>query len=837
MHGGARSRARRSARWIGVVLALASLTAPACERAQESPSGADREASAPMPAPERAERVVLVTIDTLRADHVGAYGAGPGRTPALDALAARGVRFEQAISPVPLTLPSHATLLTGRDPPEHRVHHNSLFRLAEDVPTLAAHLRERGFPTAAFVAAFVLDARFGLARGFDVYDDDLALQSPTMGAASAPERPADQVVDAALAWLPSAPDRFFLWVHLYDPHAERRPPEPWATRFAHDPYAGEIAFADAQMGRLVAALDSRWADGATLLVATADHGESLGEHGEHTHAYSLYDATQRVPLIAAGPGLPPGAAIGGVVRLADVAPTVLELLGADPLPGATGRSLLGLVAGGDREPRTAYVETLATQLAWRWSPLFGVRTDRHKYVRAPRPELYDLAEDPGELRNLAAQEPSLVAELDRALDARVSARGPAVPNLELGLDERARLEALGYVAPAPDEAGAAPAGPFGTTGGIDPKDEIHRVAELHRLNELLGQRRFEEALAVAEGLGERGVEIQILHLRAASGAKRYERTRELAARLLKEAPDLPEAHSFLGVLDETDGRADAARAAYERALALRAPSAAPFTGLGRLAEAAGRLEDARQRYEQARAAPIRDPEPTWRLAALELEAGHMQRARFLLAELPPAYLRREDAALRVASAELRAGRRDLARLRVDAALREHPQSLALLTLKGRVLEADGDPRGARAAREERLRVAPEDPGAQNDLAWSLARLGEDLPRARALAEAATAALGRAPAALDTLAAVQLAERRPAEALEVVEEGLRSAAGGDRALLLYRRAEALGDLGRRAEAEAALAEAGAAAGAAPSPELAAEEARIRARLDAPPHPAS
>ena len=808
-----------NARRCCALLLLAAALASACGR---------REQAAAAARPARAERVVLVTIDTLRADHVGVYGAGPERTPTLDALAARGVRFEQAISPAPLTLPSHATLLTGRDPPAHRVHHNTLFRLEDGVPTLAAHLHERGFATAAFVGAFVLDSRFGLARGFDVYDDELSLRAPSQGGAAVAERPADQVVDAALAWLATAPDRFFLWVHLYDPHAEHRPPAPFSARFAGDLYAGEIAFADAQLGRLVAALDARWPGGDTLLVATADHGESLGEHGEDTHSYTLYDATQHVPLIAVGPRIAAGASVPGVVRLADVAPTVLDALGAEPLPGASGRSLLPLAAGAEDAPRVAYLETLATQLDWRWSPLFGVRTARHKYLRAPRPELYDLQEDPKELHNLAATSPQLVAELDALVAERVAARGPALPNLELTPDARARLEALGYLAPAAQAAGSGPEGGFGAVGGVDPKDEIQLVGELHRLNDLLGEHRFEDAFDVAEGIGERGVELQILHLRAALGAGRTERARALAARLLETAPESPETHAILGILHETAGESAEARAAYERALALRAPSAAPLTGLGRLAEAGGRLDESRRLYEEARAAPIPDPEPTWRLAALELERGDLERGRALLLELPQGYLRREDAALRVASAELRAGRAELAHLRVDAALRERPESQALLALKGRILEAEGDLRGARAAREEWLRLAPESASARNDLAWTLALLGQDLPRAHVLAEEAAAATRRTPEVLDTLAAVLVAEGRAQEALSELEKGLRRAEGAPRARLLYRRAEALAALSRRSEAEAALAEARAAAPGA-ARELAAEDARVQARL--------
>ncbi|MEB2344987.1 MAG: sulfatase-like hydrolase/transferase [Deltaproteobacteria bacterium] len=780
----------------------------------------------PPPAPERPLRVVLVSIDTLRADHVGAYGAGPGRTPALDALAATGVRFENAITPAPITLPSHTTLLTGLDPPEHGIHHNGLFRLRDDVPTLAAHLREAGYATAAFVGSFVLAERFGLARGFDVYDDTFALGSPSHGGVAVAERPADQVVDAALAWLAAAPDRSFLFVHLYDPHAEHQPPEPFATRHRGNLYAGEIAFADAEVGRLLDAVAARWPDGATLVAVTSDHGESLGEHGEDSHSFTLYDATQRVPLLLRGPGLPAGVTVAPVVRLADVAPTLLAALGASPLPGATGRPLQPLLAGPEVEPRSAYLETLATHYDWRWSPVYGIRTATHKYLRAPRPELYDLRADPGETHDLAATLPELAATLDRALDERLAGRSAPRPNLALDPAERARLEALGYVAPVPAGPGQAP--PLGTVGGTDPKDELFLVGEMHRLNELLGAQRFDEALAVAGELGERGLEIGVLQLRAALGAGRYEQARALAERLIRELPEEGRLHALLGRILEARGDAPGATAAYERALALEAPSALPLTGLGRLAEAAGRTEESRSWYERARQAPIPDAEPTWRLAALALEAGDVERGGALLRALPRGYLRHEDAALRVAGAELAAGRAELARIRVEAALQDAPESTALLTLRARILDALGALDELVGVQEALLARFPDHPIVQNDLAWTLFRLGRELPRAHALARAAVEGSGRRPEALDTLAAIQIAQGQLDEAGRGIEEGLAGAEGLARAQLLLRRAELLAARGERDAARAALAEAGAAAGE-PHAALAAEEERVRARV--------
>ena len=440
--------------------------------------------------PPSVERILLITIDTLRADHVGCYGAQNARTSQLDTVADRGVRFEVAISPAPLTLPAHASLMTGLDPPGHGVRHNGLHRLAEEIPTLSSQLRNAGYQTGAFVGAFVLDRRFGLARGFDVYDDAMnERSSPTVGYA---ERPADAVVDAAIAWLGQADARFFLWVHLYDPHAAYDPPAGFRAAFANDPYAGEIAFADAQLGRLLDAVRQRFGDAGQLVVVTSDHGESLGEHGELSHSYSLYDATQRVPLLIAGEGWPAGRLIDTPVRLVDVAPTLLAAAGAAPLPGIEGADLRPLLAGGASGVPSAYLETLATHLDFGWSALFGLRTADWKYVRAPRPELYDLRADGEELRDVASLHPERVAALDAELARRMSGARPTTP-VTLGEAERERLRSLGYLQ-------GDPQGAVTDLGGPDPKDEIGLLPQLARAEELADRGRHADALRLLRDL-------------------------------------------------------------------------------------------------------------------------------------------------------------------------------------------------------------------------------------------------------------------------------------------------------------------------------------------------
>jgi arylsulfatase A-like enzyme/Tfp pilus assembly protein PilF len=749
---------------------------------------------------DRVERIVLVTIDTLRADRVGAYGDADAETPALDAFAAEGVRFETAISPAPLTLPSHATLLTGRDPPRHGVRHNGVFRLGADVPSLAEHLRASGFATAAFVSAFVLDRRFGLERGFDHYDDALGLLKGTIpGVAS---RRGDLTVDAANAWLASAPERFFLWLHLYDPHAPHGAPEPFGARFEGREYEGDIAFADAQLGRLRAALEARW-PGGTLWWLTSDHGESLGEHRETTHSYTIYEATQRVPLIVAGPGVPRGGTVTGVAALADVAPTLLELAGLPPLPGASGSSLVAAVRGGGASPRaSAWMETLATQLDVGWSPLYAVRTGNDKYVRAPEPELYDLAADPGELANLAAERPGRAAELDRMIEQELAAGLPIVPSFAPDAAERAQLEALGYLRGAEGPSGGVP---LGQVGGPDPKREVGGKLDLDEIAVLLNERRGPEALAAYDRIEKPGYGLRVLGANAALLSGDLDRAEREAQRAIALA-ELPEPWLVIAKAQLQRGQPAEARRSIERALALDGDKAEAWTWLGAIAEDEGDTEEAIRMYEKARSLPSVSPHAFWRLAALHIEGGRLDAARAALAEIPQAELRMPEATFRLARAERAAGRIELARTRVDGALRDFPHVADLWLLKGELLDESGDLRAALAARRSALQLEPQRADLQNAVAWSLGRLGRNLVEADSLAAAALGSAGRKPPLLDTLATIRTAQGRYAEALALAGEGLRAAEGSDRVDLLFRRAEALAGLGRKAEAAEALAEA-------------------------------
>ncbi len=408
------------------------------------------------PVPGFASDVVLVTIDTLRADALGFAGNPAAETPHLDGLAAGGWVFDRAHAHSVMTLPSHANLLTGRLPYEHGVRDNAGFVLPESVPTAAAAFADAGFRTAAFVAAFPLDARYGLDRGFEVYDDSYP-EGSTRGFAVA-ERSGAEVVAAATAWWGQHEgEPRFLWVHLYEPHVPHEPPAPFSARFAEEPYLGEVAAADDYVGRLVQAVAPREGRPDVLVVVTSDHGEGLGDHGEETHGLFAYETTLAVPLVLWAEALT-AARIDTPVGHIDVLPTMLEAAGIEvsAIPGMAGRSLWRAPGDGSRPgtPDVTYFEALRSNLQRGWAPLRGVIAERKagtggeagtrilKYISLPRPELYDLAADPAEVRNLHAAETMTAAELAALLP--VESEWPPVVGT-VSEDERRALQSLGYL--------------------------------------------------------------------------------------------------------------------------------------------------------------------------------------------------------------------------------------------------------------------------------------------------------------------------------------------------------------------------------------------------------
>jgi len=539
--------------------------------------------------------VLLITLDTTRADHLGCYGYDAAETPVLDAIAAEGVRFHDAVTTVPITLPAHATILTGLDPPNHGVRDNGEYSLDAEKETLAEILRGAGYETAAFVSSYVLNARFGLNQGFDVYDTNFTRTTGTLTLEGAPslERPAAEVSGAAISWFKGRKrDRpFFCWVHYYDPHARYVPPPPFDARFPDQPYDGEIAYMDEQIGVLLRALETDGSKDNTLIVVVGDHGEALGEHGEPFHSKLIYESTMWVPLIFSCPSRFPGPYVvdDAVVSIADIFPTVLELLAIEHSAPCDGRSLIR--ASADRY-RMVYIETLAPYMDHGWSPLYGLRRHEDKYILAPRSEYYDLREDPHELDNrydrvssaaLAARD-TLVAELSSLLAKWPSIEGVLASAQKLDAEAIQRLQSLGYV------GGTTEARPDADGVLADPKDMIKILQDLDRAGELERRGKNAEAMVIAQ--------------RAAA-----------------LSPNDPRVLIFMGNLHLKMGRREVAFEAFRTAVAnsinpkTRVVTARLVLGAGQPAMAVKFLE------------PLRESEPDHPGAALNLGIAYFRLAR------------------------------------------------------------------------------------------------------------------------------------------------------------------------------------------------------------------
>jgi choline-sulfatase len=554
------------------------------------------------PAPATARHLVIVTIDTLRADHVGVYGRTGAATPHLDALARDGAMALEASAHVPLTRPSHVSLFTGRLPSQTGIRDNISPAVVADVPLMAGVLRQAGFATGGFVSAVVLEASSGLDRGFETYADEIGLSGEGPAFLNRLQRRGDVTTAEAVAWLEKTraarpEDRVFLWLHLYDPHDPYEPPEPWATRFAAHPYDGEVGFADDQVGRLEDALQRLQMTGDTALVVTSDHGEGLGDHGETLHGFFVYQTTLHVPLFARGPGIVPGTRLAAPIGLVDVFPTVLDLLGLPQPGGLAGRSFAAELRGGPAAPPAAlYAESLVPLLHFGWSDLRVLREGRFKYIQAPRPELYDLASDPGETRNLAGAQASRALALRTALgqvldEERAQASKAGVEPLAAAPELLEKLGALGYV------GGAAPAET--ATPGADPKDH---VADFREVNELM-----------REGL---------LRLHARDYAASAEHFQRVLARRVSSF----EVHYYLARALFELGRAGDARGHFEEA-ARRSPAFAPaWEGLGDCSLAMGRRAAAAEAWSKALDLAPRTPALHARLGELLRDLGRVEDA-------------------------------------------------------------------------------------------------------------------------------------------------------------------------------------------------------------------
>jgi arylsulfatase A-like enzyme/Tfp pilus assembly protein PilF len=624
--------------------------------------------------PDRAARpnILLVTIDTFRADRLNATVA-----PNLDRLAARNVRFTNARSAVPLTLPSHTTILTGELPTVHGVRENGLTPLSDAHPTVARLLKEGGYDTAAFVGAFVLDRRFGLSQGFDTYDDRIP-RDPRSTERLEAERPASAVVDVALRWLdahhagraphtPEAPEApWFLWIHLYDPHAPYAPPREFVRPTGSQPpaaadlYNGEVAYADSQIARVFDWLASTHLDGATMVIVAGDHGEGLGDHGERTHGMLVYDSTLRVPLVISKPGVA-AATVGQPVSLVDIAPTILAAAGVRAPSTMTGRDLVGLKPDTTSEVRARsdvrsvrlqadqdiYAETEYPRVAG-WSPLQALTDGRWKAIRAgAATELYDVQQDPLEQHDVAATQTSTTTAFAARIDSIRATAKPSTPTA-VSAEAQERLRALGYVASSAGmtkgEAAPNPSAHIAAwnvfeealtalnahdpraramLGALVASNADAPVFQTTYARSLLDAGRAADALAVYRAAAKRWpTDATLLHdlAVAAREAGRLDEARDADAAALTLAPDSATAHNGAGLVAIDQGRPQDAAREFGRATMLDPTNGEYWSNLGNVRRAVGDSSGAKQAYEQAIAIDSRNADAANGLGVLLVEA-------------------------------------------------------------------------------------------------------------------------------------------------------------------------------------------------------------------------
>lgn len=608
--------------------------------------------------------VLLITVDTIRADRLGAYGFEGIDTPIIDSLAARGITFTRAYSPTPLTLPAHTSIFSGTFPPYHGVRDNGAFAVPAELTLMAEVFQANGFATAAFVGAFVLDSRFGLDQGFESYFDDFELPRQNIIGLGTVQRPAEEVIDAALEWLEGeGGSPFFLWVHLYDPHTPYAPPEPYRSEYAGKPYLGEIAYTDAQIGRLLEGLSERGVSDDTFVVVTGDHGESLGEHGEIEHGFFVYEESIHVPLIISLPFAElHGIRRSQLVSLVDVMPTVLEMSGLDLPPALQGLSLVPLFSGQPDDWRQyVYAETFYPRYHFGWSELQSVQDERYKLILSPEPELYDLLADPDESVNLVGERVSITAMLEREAEAMIAAYGEGGGRAQVvAIDEDTRqsLAALGYLGgfqPAVDDDQEALPSPRDRIGVYNDLLRARRLKHQGRLEEsqvlleqivveapaaidaymTLGnlhseQGRHIEAIAVFEAaIAEKPTDTSLLLLLASENMKlrRFDQAEKLLMDFIDVVPEDARIYYFLGNLNRFGRNHRAAIGYYRKSIALNPESAASHTGLASSYLSTNEVALAEEHIDRALEIDDSIPDVNFTLAQVYQKRGALDDAR------------------------------------------------------------------------------------------------------------------------------------------------------------------------------------------------------------------
>jgi len=724
---------------------------------------------------QRDLNLVIITLDTTRADRIGAYGSKDVETPAFDGLAREGVLFEQAVSVAPLTLPAHSSIFTGKFPPEHGVRDNGGFFLDPAQTTLAEVLKARGYRTGGFVAAYVLDSKWGIDQGFDTYFDDFDLGESKGLSLGAIQRPANEVVDRVLPWLEAAKEsRFFAWIHLYDPHTPYRPPEPFLSRYTGHPYNGEIAFTDSQVGRVITQLRSLGIYDRTVVAIMGDHGESLGDHGESTHGFFIYNSVTHVPFVIRAPySLMQGRHVADPVRSVDVMPTVLDLLGVPTPKEVTGASLVPLMTGSASELNLdAYSEAMYPLHHYGWSDIRALRAGRYKVIDAPRPELYDVDQDPKEATNLYEQRRSLgdgmIAQL-RVQEKNFQKTEASLPAGDVDPEARARLAALGYVGSFVASASDP------RTGRADPKDKIGLFNKLGEAMDLSKEREGDEAEPLGKIVG-------------------------LLDEVLKEDPQVIDAWFMLGTLHLRHGKPELAVKYFTQTLSLKPDYDLAVINLAQAYRQLGDDDAALAGFERYLQLDPKDAFVRYQIGEIWLDRGDVAKAERLFREaleLDP----------RVAAAKNAMGVIALGKGDVEGAERMIREAIAIkanvrlahfnLAL---IAEKRGDIPGAEREYVEELKQHPETYKA----AFNLSRLYEQVGDRQGQIEALKASIKsnpRFPEGHFFLAKAYLdAGTNPAEAAQLARKGLELGPKSEHAALgHYVLADILNRQGRAREA--------------------------------------
>lgn len=723
-----------------------------------------------LPAGDGRLNVLVITLDTIRADRLGAYGNQRIETPFVDGLAARGVLFEMCAAPAPLTLPSHTSIFTGTYPVYHGVRDNGDFVVPAGLTTMAELFREKGYRTGAFVGAFVLSARWGLNRGFDTYTEPTGASAAEILSMGDVRRRGGAVVDDALAWLhqPSS-SPFFAWIHLYDPHLPYDPVSPFHERYPDEPYLAEVAYSDAQLTRVGAYLESAGLTGRTMVIFAGDHGEGLGDHDEIDHGLFVYQTTVQVPLVVTHPALRSGGIRRPeVVSLVDILPTVADATGIRRPAEVQGESLWPLLGGaGTFRERPVYTETYYPRLHFGWSTLTSLLERHLQFINSSEPELYDLARDPGQKENLLEAKPERLAEMKRRLDELEASLGRNAKTANRAPDAEtiAKLRSLGYLAGA---------------GGLDWRrgESLPSPRRKLPIYNLLIQ--AQDAVAIRD---ETLAEQRILEV-------------------IGKDPGVIDAWTMLGTLYHRQGRAGNAVAALEEALRRRPDDPLVSAALATALLSAGRADEAQRTLEAAQRIQPEDPRIYYLLGMVAEQEGRDEDAPALYRKTLALNPRSAPAHVQLGALALRRDDVATAERELTAALALDPRVASARFWRGQILVHEGRVEEAVAAYNEELAITPRDLRAAYALAEAYARLGRPAEQEQAL-RSAIDANPAAPTPYLTLAKLYLDRgERFHEAVGLVEEALKRKPVGPQLALadflladLYNR---LGDQARSRE---------------------------------------